>query len=491
MNIREGESVWTKKEIVKSSLLFVLHLVILIFIAAILLLGDKFDRFSQTIKENRTNYLYMTFCIFLLVLITYFYYFFEDRRMLIGGKNIALIFTVLDLSLIVSFLFGKYVHIYARPVALAALLVFVLVGRRDAIFMNMICAILMFVVDNFSDGTAAANNVYSSFIIAFSAGMIAIFFGNKAKTRFQIVGIGLIIVIPVDFIIFLLEVSGLSGSSSGSATAVTGIEKIFQQMGYGLLGGIMSAVLFLAILPVFESLFNCLTVFRLRELTSSDAKLLKKLKEEAPGTFNHSMVVAQLAEACAANLGEDVDYARAAAFYHDVGKLHQPEYFTENQGEYNLHDELTPELSADIIRSHTQDGYELIRAHHLPQFLADVALQHHGTMPIRYFYAKALKMTDGELNIEDFSYPGPKPKTKIGRDHHDCGRIGSGGARSPQAHARRSGKGGARDHRGAHGPRTILRLRHHHGGSDDDSPHAGQYADGRVSPPREIPVDQI
>ena len=217
MNIREGESVWTKKEIVKSSLLFVLHLVILIFIAAILLLGDKFDRFSQTIKENRTNYLYMTFCIFLLVLITYFYYFFEDRRMLIGGKNIALIFTVLDLSLIVSFLFGKYVHIYARPVALAALLVFVLVGRRDAIFMNMICAILMFVVDNFSDGTAAANNVYSSFIIAFSAGMIAIFFGNKAKTRFQIVGIGLIIVIPVDFIIFLLEVSGLSGSSSGMA----------------------------------------------------------------------------------------------------------------------------------------------------------------------------------------------------------------------------------------------------------------------------------
>ena len=115
MNIREGESVWTKKEIVKSSLLFVLHLVILIFIAAILLLGDKFDRFSQTIKENRTNYLYMTFCIFLLVLITYFYYFFEDRRMLIGGKNIALIFTVLDLSLIVSFLFGKYVHIMPVP----------------------------------------------------------------------------------------------------------------------------------------------------------------------------------------------------------------------------------------------------------------------------------------------------------------------------------------------------------------------------------------
>ena len=97
----------------------------------------------------------------------------------------------------------------------------------------------------------------------------------------------------------------------------------------------------------------------------------------------------------------------AAALYHDVGKLHYPEHFTENQGDYNLHDELTPELSADIIRSHAKDGYTLIRNRHLPDFLADVALEHQGTMPIRYFYAKALKMTDGELNIEDFSYMGP------------------------------------------------------------------------------------
>jgi putative nucleotidyltransferase with HDIG domain len=125
------------------------------------------------------------------------------------------------------------------------------------------------------------------------------------------------------------------------------------------------------------------------------------------------MMVAQLAEASAAAIGENVDFARAAALYHDVGKLHYPEHFTENQGDYNLHDELTPELSADIIRSHAKDGYNLIRNHHLPEFLADIAREHHGTMPIRYFYAKALKMTDGELNIEDFSYMGPKPQTKL------------------------------------------------------------------------------
>lgn len=412
MNIREGELIWTKKEVVKSVLLFMLHFFVMILIVGALLLGNKMGSFSETIKANRTNYLYIVFCILLLVWILYFYFFFEDRRMLTSGRSIALAFTALDLCLVVSFLFGK-IDIYARPVALCALLVFILVGRRDAIFMNMICAILLFIIDTFGDGAVTPTSIYSSFIIAFTAGMIAIFFGNKAKTRFQVVGIGLIIVIPVDFIIFLLEISGLAGGSSAVTGTVTGWEHVLTQMGYGLLGGIMSAILFLALLPVFEYVFNCLTVFRLRELTSSDAKLLKKLKEEAPGTFNHSMMVAQLAEACAAALGEDVDFTRAAALYHDVGKLHQPEYFTENQGEYNLHDELTPELSADIIRSHTQDGYELIRAHHLPSFLADVALQHHGTMPIRYFYAKALKMTDGELNIEDFSYPGPKPKTKI------------------------------------------------------------------------------
>lgn len=412
MNIREGELIWTKKEVIKSVLLFMLHFFVMILIVGALLLGNKLGSFSETIKANRTNYLYIVFCILLLVWILYFYFFFEDRRMLSSGRSIALIFAVLDLCLVVSFLFGK-IDIYARPVALCALLVFMLVGRRAAIFMNMICAILLFIIDAFADSGVTPTSIYSSFIIAFTAGMIAIFFGNKAKTRFQVVGIGLFIVLPVDFIIFLLEISGLAGGASEAAGAVTGWEHVLTQMGYGLLGGVMSAILFLALLPVFECVFNCLTVFRLRELTSSDAKLLKKLKEEAPGTFNHSMMVAQLAEACAAALGEDVDFTRAAAFYHDVGKLHQPEYFTENQGEYNLHDELTPELSADIIRSHTQDGYELIRAHHLPQFLADVALQHHGTMPIRYFYAKALKMTDGELNIEDFSYPGPKPKTKI------------------------------------------------------------------------------
>lgn len=408
----EKKTEWSKGAAAKSVFLFCLHLVILLFCELLALVWNKGGKFASTFRVNRSNYMYIAFCTVLLVWIMYLYFFFENRELLKEGSTVTLVFTVLDISLLITQAFGKYVGIYARPVALAALLILFLVGRKDAVFVNIVFAVLVFILDNFADVAEADKNIYSSFVITFVAGMLAIFFGNTAKTRFQVVRIGILIVIPIEMIILLLETSTLADAARGSI-ADASMQTVFTEMGYGLLGGILSAILFLAILPVFELTFNKLTPFRLRELSSSDAKLLKKLKEEAPGTYNHSAVVAQLAEACAEALGENADLARAAAFYHDVGKLHQPEYFTENQGDYNLHDELSPELSADIIRSHTLDGYDLIKANHLPSFLADVALEHHGTMPIRYFYAKALKMTDGELSAEDFSYTGPKPSTKI------------------------------------------------------------------------------
>lgn len=414
MTVKKYSVAWTKKETLRSILFFLLHFVILAGIAAVLLLHDKMGTLIEYMEQHGANYLYALFCVFLLTAIMYFYFLFENKEMISNGKNIALMFAVLDLYIIMAFLLEQRVDIYARPVAFVALMIFVLVGRREAIFLNIISALLMFIIDTFvAPGTEIRNEYYSSLIISFSAGMIAIFFCDKAKTRFRVIGIGVLIVIPIDLIIFLLELSTLVNRGEALVGEMPAFEAILTRMGYGLFGGVMSTVFFLAILPIFESLFNCLTVFRLRELTSSDAKILKKLKAEAPGTYNHSMMVAQLAEASAAAIGEDVDYARAAALYHDVGKLHDPQHFTENQGAYNLHDELTPELSADIIRSHAKDGYTLIKNNHLPDFLADVAIQHHGTMPIRYFYAKALKLTDGELNIEDFSYLGPKPQTKV------------------------------------------------------------------------------
>ena len=138
-----------------------------------------------------------------------------------------------------------------------------------------------------------------------------------------------------------------------------------------------------------------------------------RLKQEAPGTFNHSLIVAQLSETCAVAIGENAELARAAAYYHDIGKLKQPDCFTENQTGYNVHDELTPELSADIIRSHAKDGYELLKAARFPKLIADVAREHHGTLPIKYFYNKAMKLSGGDADVADYSYLGPTPQSKI------------------------------------------------------------------------------
>lgn len=403
---------WTRKRTLQSALWFFLYFVIYVVLAGLLLLGGKFGQIVEIMKAQGANYVYAIFCTLLLVIIMYLYFIFENKEMISNGKNITLLFAVLYVHLILSCTIGYKLHIYARPVALVALLMLSLVGRREAIIMNVISALLIFVIDTFAMPDVPNEQCYSALIISFTSGMFAIFVGEKSKTRFSIVGVGFFIVVPIDLIILLLEIPKLITPADLAGDSIVW-NAILTEMGYGFFGGIMSAILFLFVLPVFEAMFNCLTAFRLRELTSSEARLLKKLKTEASGTYNHSSMVAQLAEASAAAIGENVDYARAAALYHDVGKVHYPEHFTENQGDYNLHDELTPELSADIIRSHARDGYNLIRNHRLPEFLADVAVQHHGTMPIRYFYAKALKMTDGELNIEDFSYMGPKPQTKI------------------------------------------------------------------------------
>lgn len=403
------EKPFTGAVLAKSILLFVLNFLILLGITLLMVFFHDPAGYSQYLADNLFMLFFTVGCLFLLCWIIYLYYFFDKRSFLTDMKNIWLVFWILDVSIIVSALTGDYISAYARPAAMLALLTLFLVGYRDAIFLNVVFSVTMFVLDIFVDyqtyvATGMTNEIFSSFMICFIGGMFAVFVGNSAKTRGHVLGTGFVIAIPTVVIILLLK--------GTDYTHLDGLE-LLQSAGFGLGGSVFSAILALALLPVFEGVFSVLTVFRLRELTSPDAKLLKRLKAEAPGTFNHSMAVAQLVESCASALGENVELARAAAYYHDVGKLRQPEFFTENQTDHNLHDELTPELSADIIRSHTKDGYDLINAYHLPKFFAEVALEHHGTMPIKYFYAKALRMSDGEINIENYSYQGPKPRTKI------------------------------------------------------------------------------
>jgi len=188
------------------------------------------------------------------------------------------------------------------------------------------------------------------------------------------------------------------------------------QMFCGFAGGILVAVLVSFLLPLLESLFNILTDIRLLELSNLNNPLLRRLAVEAPGSYNHSVIVGTLAEAAAEAIGANALFCRVAAYYHDVGKMLKPDYFIENQRSgANRHDSLSPHMSALVIASHVKEGYELAKSYGLPRQVLDIIPQHHGTRKINYFYQKAKRSEKPEVEEvreSDFRYPGPKPQTR-------------------------------------------------------------------------------
>ncbi|OGW38828.1 MAG: hypothetical protein A2010_03955 [Nitrospirae bacterium GWD2_57_9] len=183
----------------------------------------------------------------------------------------------------------------------------------------------------------------------------------------------------------------------------------------GFLGALAVSMIVSASLPFFESLFDIATDIKLLELLEPNQPLLKKLIYKSPGTYHHSIVIGNLAEAAAEAIGENPLLARVGAYYHDVGKIRKPEYFIENQHlSENKHDRLMPSMSSLIIASHVKDGVEVAREHKLPSAVVDIIQQHHGTSLITYFYQKA-KELQPLINIAegDYRYPGPRPRTKV------------------------------------------------------------------------------
>ncbi len=186
-----------------------------------------------------------------------------------------------------------------------------------------------------------------------------------------------------------------------------------------LSGGILSAIVAAGLIPIIEHLGGYVTDLRLIEMATLDHPILKELSVQCPGTWNHSMVMGMMVEAAASSINANPVLARVGSYFHDIGKIKKPLYFVENQaGQENRHDKLSSSMSALIIRSHVKDGIELAYQHRLPQKIVDMIPQHHGTSRIEYFYDKACKEAEeaGEdpslVDVNLYSYPGPKPQTK-------------------------------------------------------------------------------
>ncbi len=192
---------------------------------------------------------------------------------------------------------------------------------------------------------------------------------------------------------------------------------IFQDLGYIVINCfVISGIILLGILPIIENVFRVMTPYGLAELADHNQPLLRKLMNDAPGTFNHSLTVSHLCENAAEAIGANPVLARVGAMYHDIGKLLRPMFFVENQSFYgieNPHKSCTPRFSKMLITAHPKDGVELAKDAHLPQIINNFILQHHGTSLVSYFYNEALKEEGAEnVNEEQFRYPGPKPNMK-------------------------------------------------------------------------------
>lgn len=191
-----------------------------------------------------------------------------------------------------------------------------------------------------------------------------------------------------------------------------GVGLLFE-LGFGLLGGLIAALLVSGIIPLVESAFRYTTNLKLVELANMNNPLLRELMIQAPGTYHHSIIVGNLAEAAAETIGANPLLARVAAYYHDIGKARKPLYFIENvSGGENKHDKLTPSMSALILMAHLKDGLEMARQHHLGGALIDIIREHHGTSLMKFFYDRAKQREEREVDEYDYRYPGPKPQTR-------------------------------------------------------------------------------
>jgi len=192
------------------------------------------------------------------------------------------------------------------------------------------------------------------------------------------------------------------------------ITRIAKAAGCSVGNAFFSTVVIMGLLPLFEYVFKITSNFTLLELSDLNRPLLKRMAIEAPGTYHHSIILGNLAEAAAASIGANPVYARVASYYHDIGKLKKPQYFIENQtGKSNPHNKLSPKMSCLIIANHVKEGIELARKDKLPECIIDVIGQHHGNTQISFFYTKEKEQNPNTtLDEQDFCYPGPRPMSK-------------------------------------------------------------------------------
>jgi cyclic-di-AMP phosphodiesterase PgpH len=329
--------------------------------------------------------------VFLICLIVYLKYLHADLNLKpYRLLNLSLLFViVLAISLSVIQKGGSMVLL---PFCVGPMLAVILFNDLViSLFVTVACAVAV------SSLWPRPGGIAMLFLIS---GLVSSMLVLGVRKRTTIINAGIAVGAAQAFTLFLLNSMRFSG---------------LQDYLFIFLNGLVSSVVVAGVLPVFEYLFGTITNIKLLELADFNHPVLNRLMLEAPGTYHHSLIVGNLSEAAGKAVGANSLLARIGAYYHDIGKLLKPDYFSENQYlKGNVHETLAPNMSKLVIMNHVKEGAELAKKYRLNRRIADFIRQHHGTSLVYFFYRKALE-NGGEqeaVNEEVFRYPGPKPDTK-------------------------------------------------------------------------------
>lgn len=348
--------------------------------------------------KNTSIYLYVYIVLAMFVgIIMFLQYNYIDRNYSEIFKNTKKI-TLISVINLMTLVFARTIGLvspFLIPFACAPILLTLLINYKISIVISILNVIVISIATGF-DAQVMMLGVISSIL---GATLL-----KKMQQRNELL-----------YSTLYLSIVGVIITVSTGILISSNLREVLIKSGITFIGGVLSGIFALGILPFLEGTFNEVTTLKLLELSNPNHPLLKKLLMEAPGTYHHSMLVANLAEMASEEVGANSVIVRIGSYYHDVGKTERPYFFGENQmGGENPHNHMTPNLSAKIIISHVKDGIELARKYNLPKVIQDIIGEHHGTTLVKYFYYTMKNNSENpeEVKEEDYRYPGPIPNSK-------------------------------------------------------------------------------
>ena len=350
-------------------------------------LQDPLQRFQQLFAD-------LALAAFMILVLGYYLASQQSSVYQRPGHLLLLAIIVIATVAISSSIRTNVWHTYLAPTPLAAMLATILLSPQVGLVLSFALAFLV-------------GGLFGDFYVALTCaltGAVAVYSVRHVRHRNQF--FRSMIFLPASYALLIIAADLLR---------FVPLDQISRNIVPGVAIGVVAPILTMGLLPVFETLFHITTDITLLELSDLNRPLLRNLAIRASGTYTHSLIMANLSESAAEAIGANPLLARVGSYYHDIGKMVRPEYFSENQsilGGRNPHDHLTPNMSMLVLSSHVENGLALAEEHGLPKAISSLIPEHHGTTVLEYFYNRAIELGDESVREDDFRYDGPKPQTK-------------------------------------------------------------------------------